>query len=341
MSGKTITGVLVALTLACIGSVTHGQPVPAGQLGHSVSQQQVEGWMKTINNWGRWGKDDQMGTLNLITPAKRKAAAALVKDGITVSLAHDLMFKGDPLWESNHNPPVHKMLSLSGDQLELHTHDFGLTHLDSLCHFALDGKLYNGRLQKDVVSMEHGCSEMGLGIFKDGIVTRGILIDAPRLKGLPFLEPGTRLYRSDIEAWEKKTGLRFGAGDVLILRTGRWALRKAGRMDTPALGATPRSGFDASVIPFLKERDLAVIGGDEGASVEFQDSSVKTAQPLMVFPFHYYALVALGMPNLDAVDPEALAETAARLNRWEFMFTMEPLRVLRGTGIPVNPIAIF
>ena len=165
--------------------------------------------------------------------------------------------------------------------------------------------------------------------MKNGLVTRGILVDMPRLKGVPYLEPGTKLYQEDIEAWEEQAGVTLGTGDALLLRTGRWARRAE-------LGATRgMSGWDASVMPFMAERDIALLGAD---SVHEAPDSV----PGLGFnPIHRFAIVARGMNLLDNLDLEALAETAASLNRWEFMLVVAPLRVPGGTGSPVNPIAIF
>ena len=202
------------------------------------------------------------------------------------------------------------------------------SHLDGLCHVFYKDKVYNGFDFPEIVT-EDGCSRMGTTAMKNGLVTRGILVDMPRLKGVPYLEPGTKLYREDIEAWEEQTGVTLSSGDALLLRTGRWARRAE-------LGPTREmSGWDASVMPFLAERDIALLGAD---SVHEAPDSVPG---LDVNPIHRFAIVARGMNLLDNLDLEAAAETAASLNRWEFMLVVAPLRVPGGTGSPVNPIAIF
>ncbi len=164
--------------------------------------------------------------------------------------------------------------------------------------------------------------------MKNGLVTKGVLIDMARLKGVDYLPPGTKLYPEDIEAWEEQTGATIEPGDALLLRTGRWA-RRADTGPTREM-----SGWDATVMPFFAERDIALLGAD---SVHEAPDSV----PGVSAPIHRYAIVARGMNLLDNLDLEALAETAARLNRWEFMLVVAPLRVPGGTGSPVNPIAIF
>jgi kynurenine formamidase len=256
------------------------------------------------NNWGRWGKDDRLGTANLITAAKRKQAAALVKEGITVSIGHDLSTEA-----AVDNPsPLQRVMaaSLRSDVQTYNYHGGYTTHIDALCHYLHKGQQYNGFPARGTA--EGGCVP-GIENVKNGIVTRGILIDIPRLKGVPYLEPGAPIYVQDIEAWEKKVGLKVGPGDALVLSVGPW----------------------------VKARDVAIAGGD--VSVE-----VQTTPPLvegMAGPLHTLFITGLGMTIIDNFDTEALAETAARLKRWEFMLMIAPLRVPGGTGSPVNPLAVF
>ena len=189
-------------------------------------------------------------------------------------------------------------------------------------------RLYNGHDYRDVVTDE-GCAVMDTAGMRDGLVTKGVLVDMPRLKGVPYLEPGTKLYAEDIEAWEEMAGVSIGSGDALLLRTGRWARRAA----MGAGGAM--SGWDASVMPWMAERDIALLGAD---SVH---EAPDTVPGLGFNPIHRYAIVARGMNLLDNLDLEAAAETAARLEQWDFMLVIAPLRVPGGTGSPVNPLAIF
>ena len=295
-----------------------------------ITVEQYDQWMEELSNWGRWGDDDELGAANLMTEAKRREAAALIRTGTTVSLAHDLITEEavdvtEPyVLQMRVNPEAQN----SGDRIDIYFHGVTFSHLDGLCHVFYKDKVYNGFDFAEIVT-EDGCSRMGTTAMKNGLVTRGILVDMPRLKGVPYLEPGTKLYREDIEAWEEQAGVTLGAGDALLLRTGRWARRAE-------LGPTREmSGWDASVMPFLAERDIALLGAD---SVHEAPDSV----PGLGFnPIHRFAIVARGMNLLDNLDLDAAAETAASLNRWEFMLVVAPLRVPGGTGSPVNPIAIF
>ena len=179
---------------------------------------------RELNNWGRWGADDELGTMNLISEEKIREAAALVRRGITISLAHNPMVD-----EAVDNPDSafnHTMgQSLRSDTYEFTYHGYGVSHIDSLCHFLWNDRLYNDTMPS--VSTPDGCGKLGIENLKQGIVTRGILLDFPRLKGLPYLEPQTPIYIEGIEAWERQAGVTVSPGDVIFVRTGRWARRAA------------------------------------------------------------------------------------------------------------------
>jgi kynurenine formamidase len=163
-------------------------------------------------------------------------------------------------------------------------------------------------------------------------MTRGVIVDLPRMKNVPYLEPGTAVYPSDLEAWEKYANVKIGSGDALFLRTGRWARRAE---KGPWNVAANAAGFHASVMPWLKQRDVALLGNDGVNDV--QPSGIEGSPR----PIHQVAIVALGLPLIDVMDLEAAAETAARLRRWEFLLTGAAVPVLGGTGFPLNPIATF
>jgi kynurenine formamidase len=295
----------------------------------AVTVAQVEEWMRTQNNWGRWGPADQLGAVNLITDAKRKQAAALVKTGEVVSLAHT------PTIIPKEKPEASAYLALqlglresdSGftvEQQAFSFHGSTFTHLDALCHGDHHGKMYNGYPWKETVAAD-GCKRLGIdALGSKGIVTRGVLIDIPRLKGVKTLAPDTKVYVKDIEAWEKMAGVKIGAGDAIFLHSGRWQSGKT-------------SGYDISVAPWLHKRDVAIVSSDGIQDVILRDPDL----PGTFLPLHHYILVALGANILDNADLTVVAEVAARLRRWEFMVTIAPVGVPGGTGYPVNPLAIF
>lgn len=290
----------------------------------------IDKMMTDLSNWGRWGKDDQRGTLNLITPAKRKQAAGLVREGISVSLAHDFSAEKAP----DNTRPLEFTMTLTQpvamEELRIFYHGLTYAHMDALCHARYKGKAYNGFDAS--LATEKGCARAGVEHLKEGILSRGILIDVPRLKGVPYLDGGTPVLAGDIEAWEKKAGVRIGAGDVVLIRTGRWA-RRAASGPSSLQGSSP--GVHVSLLPLLKARDAALLGTDVGLDVT--PSGVEE----VVIPTHTVAIVGMGLLIVDNADLEALAETAARLNRWQFMFTAAPLPVTGATGSPLNAIATF
>ena len=168
--------------------------------------------------------------------------------------------------------------------------------------------------------------------MKQGVITRGILLDFPRLKGVPYLEPQTPIYIEDIEAWEREAGIRVSSGDVIFVYTGRWARREA---VGPWQVSGNSAGLHASVLPWIKERDVAFVGSD--AATDVMPSMVDG----ITQPVHTMLIAGLGSNIFDNMDLEALAETARALGRWEFMLTAGPIPVTGGTGSPLNPIAVF
>ena len=300
-----------------------------------VTKDDIARWSQELSNWGRWGKDDQLGAANLITPAKRKQAATLVKEGVSVSLARDLETEKS---EYNPSPFKHSMILLGSpekaeivlDSFEVNYHGYAHTHLDALCHFFPGGKMYNGFGREQITTK--GAAKNSIMALKNGVFTRGILFDIPRLKGLPYLEPGTPIYPRDLEQWETKAGVKVSAGDVIFIRTGRWALQKR---TGPWNVGRKSAGLYATCLPWIRQRDLAMIGSD--AATDLIPSGVQGAGQ----PIHEVALAAFGMHIFDNCDLEGLSQTAARYNRWEFLLTAAPLRVVGGTGSPLNPIATY
>ena len=299
-----------------------------------VSRAEFDAWMQEISNWGRWGEDDQLGTLNLVTPEKSRAAIALVREGVSVSLAMDLNTVQDDV---NVNPFRHSVTTgqfgghaVAGDDYGVQYHGFAHSHIDDLAHFAHKGKLYNG-YGFDTIKPT-GATELGIHRLKNGVVARGVLVDMPWLKGVDFLEPGTAVTAADFEAWEKRTGIKVGSGDVLLLRTGRWErVRQTGQWNF-LVGA---AGMHASVAKWLRARDVALIGCD-GVSDVMPSGVEGLANPL-----HELVLVGLGMRILDNLNLDDVAAAAASRKRWEFLFVGAPLRVVGGTGSPLNPLAVF
>lgn len=311
----------------------------------AITIEQVNRWETELSNWDRWGKNDERGALNLVTPKKQVEATRLVKDGVTVSLAHfaDLDKAADnfSFGETKHtmvfrDPNTGKVRGAL-DAISFGIHDGTNSHLDALCHYALprDGKqlVFNGHPQD---LDEKGCKANGIDRMGPGIITRGILVDLPLLKGVAYLEPGTPIYVSDLEAWEKYAGVKIASGDALFIRTGRWARRaKLGAWNVGREAA----GLHASAMPWIKQRDISLLGSD--AVNDVQPSGVVGSGEAANRPVHTLAIAVLGVPLVDNGYFEDAAREAAARKRWEFMTTVQFTRIPGGTASTFNALATF
>ena len=308
------------------------------------SEPELDLLFEKVSNWNRWGASDEHGMLHHLTPERRAAARDSIVDGTSISLAHDLGVS--PSAETPY-PAEHHMLA-AGDAREAdgfpgyeaardyfgcHVHGLGVTHVDALCHMFWRGKMYNGYPASDVKST--GAVRNTVLSFADGIVGRGVLLDVAATKGVAYLPPARSVVTvADLEATEKRQGLRVEAGDVLLVGTGRAAFRaeKGGRLD-PADGM---AGLHPECLPWLREREIAALGSD-GIS----DAVPGLAVPKWPFPIHQIGITSMGLHLFDNLALGRLAAACAERGRWSFLFTMGSIRVPGGTGCPVNPIAVL
>jgi kynurenine formamidase len=332
MKGRTLSLLLAAVVAAPAPAPT---AEPPAQEVKRLTRAEFDALMTRLSNWGRWGPDDQLGALNLITPEKRRQAAALVQEGVSVSLARPA------IKESVDDSPafVHRMIQLptrggeissAGDEYSVRYHGFTQTHLDGLCHLVYRGKMYNGFAQDHVTAT--GARKLGVEVFRNGIFTRCVLMDIPRLHGRRYLEGGRPIYPEDLDAWERQAGIKVQSGDAVLIRTGRWERRQ---QEGPWEIMKGSAGLHALCLPWLKGRDVAVVGSD--LALDVLPSGVEGVD----LPVHWGSVVAMGIPILDNCDLEAVGEAAAARRRWSFLLTVAPLAVEGGTGSPVNPLATF
>ena len=292
-----------------------------------------------LKNWGRWGGDDERGTLNLLTDEHRLAAAAEVRTGEAISLAHDL--GTDPTPENPH--PAHHHMLASGDARDsngipgyeaardyvgLDVHGLYTTHVDALSHMFVRGEMYGGRPAAEVRS--DGARSNTVMSMADGVVGRGVLLDVPRATGVEFFDTGQVVTVDELEAAEVAQDVRVGEGDVLLVLWGREARRKAKG------GFDGFSGLHAECLPWLHERGVALLGSD-GIS----DPMPFVGTPDWPFPVHQIGITGMGLHLVDNLALAALATRCADVGRWSFLFTMAPLRIPRGTGCPVNPVGVL
>lgn len=303
------------------------------QSNRNMTKADVDRLIEELSNWGRWGKDDQLGALNLITEAKRREAAKLVELGISVSLARNV--EKDKA-SDNPDPFEHTMLPTVDnkwvvDQFTVAYHGYAHTHMDSLCHLYHRGKFYNG-FSKDRVTSE-GAKELSIDNIKQGIFSRGVLMDIPRLRGVDYLEPGSPIYPEELEAWENRAGITVSSGDIVFIYTGRWARRE--KTGAWGVNTTGMAGLHASCAKWLHARDIAMLGSDAASDV-IPSRVAGVGQPI-----HLLTLHAMGVHIFDNCDLEDLSAVAAKYKRWEFLITASPIPVTGGTGSPLNPIATF
>ena len=301
----------------------------------------VDAMAQELSNWGRWGPDDERGALNFITPEVSAAAAALVSDGVTVSCALEL---AKTPAADNPTPVLHFMtgagdvsdqgrlrgLEATGDGFMISPHGMANTHMDALCHILDRGKMYNGFPASDVLST--GAEKNSILAGEQGIATRGVLLDIAALKGVDWLEPGDAISVADLEAAEERQGVKVRSGDILLVRTGRDTRRESEGAWPPFDGL---AGLLMETLPWIREREVAILGCD-GVSDMIPSNVVDS--PL---PIHHIIITYMGIHLVDNARLGPLGEACAARNRWEFLLTIAPLRLVGGTASPINPIAMF
>ena len=285
-----------------------------------------------------WGPADREGALNYLTPATMLAAVRQVKLGRAVSLSVPVEYL---VTADNPDPARHKMtqtgdsasdggLSFAMDQIGMNIHGNADTHIDALSHVIYDGKLYNNR-PADIVS-DTGAAELSIAGAAGGIVGRGVLLDVPRARGVPWLEPGDHVTAGDLAAAERDQQVQVGQGDVVFVRVGHHFRRyELGPWDA----AAARAGLHPAVMEYVADRKIALLGSDGN-----NDTSPSAVQGVD-FPVHVLAIAALGVHLIDYLDFSVLAPICAEFRQWSFLCVIAPLRLALATGSPVNPIAIL
>jgi kynurenine formamidase len=307
------------------------------------SEEEVLGYAQTLSNWGRWGPEDELGTLNFITDETRLAAVRLVRHGRSISLGWDL----DPLpyGPDVKIPPQRYMVRagqglLEGDEPERQVslqewigyifHGRRVTHLDAHSHLQVNGRMYNDR-PGYLVTSEKGATKSAITVARDGIVTRGILIDVPRHRGVDALERGEVVHRDEVEAILAAAGVEAGPGDALLLRTGYGLQRLA---EGPKWDGK-QAGWGASCLPFFHEHDIAVIGAD--TTNEAHPSGYKNFRG----PIHGIGIAAMGLWLVDNCNLEPLSVASAELGSITFALVLAPLPFVGATGSAMNPLALL
>ena len=299
----------------------------------------IRNFIATKSNWGRWGDDDELGTLNLIDAQACLRGAKAVTRGVPLSCGRTLSPKHSL---DNPNPVLHHMthsgessvsdgMSSASDWLGLEFHGYAMSHLDAPSHMFWDGVMYNGRPASSVRTAT-GAHFGSVEAASAGAVTRAVVFDLPRLLGVDYLEPGTAVGSDVLDDAEQLARLRIEPGDALLIRTGRDARRAAlGSMDVERSGF---AGLGAACVEWLGERDVAMLGSDAVSD------AVSEGGGSTELPVHAAGIVGLGLWLLDNLYLEELAAACAEAGDMTCQLAVAPLRIKNGTGSPVNPIAL-
>jgi kynurenine formamidase len=308
-------------------------------------------YRERFSNWGRWGDDDEFGTLNNVTPDVRRASAQLVQEGRSISVGRQIDTSAGPA-----NPyPAHHFLAVeasggTSDYIGMFIHGYSQTHLDALCHLpdASGERFFNGKTLGPARSpMPFGHARIPrdttgtIDFWRDGIVTRGILLDIPRLRSTERVEPGSPVHGWELEDAAAAQGVEPRPGDAVLIRSGRrgYGPYEATSGESPGFGGR-LAGVHVSCIEFLYEHDTALLCWDM-LDAPVADQGIPHPLPFPTGMVHHIVLPYMGLPIIDNADFEALAPACSELERWEFQFVVAPLVIRRGTGSPVNPLAIL
>lgn len=300
--------------------------------GSTADDAALAALFETCSNTGRWGADDEAGTLNLITDAVHRAAAATITAGETVALGRTLV-PGDGVVAAH---PVTRHLLYTGpdpisavDVITITPHDPAITHIDALGHVFWEGRAYNGRRRDDIL----GRAGLGFGTTagqREGIFTRGVLLDVAALHGVPFLAADAFVTADDLDGCLRRQGVEIREGDAVVLHTGRERRERA----QPDASPLVRSGLDGSAVHWLHRSGVAVFGGDGTERMPYPSTRMPS-------PLHQIGIASMGLCLVDGMLVEPLVAAADRHARTVFAFTFAPVHVTGATGFPVNPLAVF
>jgi putative cyclase len=296
------------------------------------SKAEVESYLRDRRNWGRWGADDQVGAVNLITPEKRVRAAGLVRTGRAVSLSRPFPKEPAP---NNPTPAQHYMKLIDRgaggaaiDYYGVSYHGQASTHLDSLCHVWNDEGMWNGRKPSEEIGFD-GAKFGAITNWSTGIMTRGVLLDVPRFRGKPFVAQEEPIHGWELAEVARSQGVALEPGDAVCVYGGREAWDR----EHPRWGSEPaRPGLHASCLPFIRDSDVSLLVWD---MMDFMPNGYD-------IPWSVHGVIfAYGVGLVDNALLEPLAAACAEEQRYEFMLMALPLVVPGGTGSPLNPVALF
>jgi kynurenine formamidase len=314
----------------------------------SFTVHDVREMAKRFSNWGRWGADDELGTVNFITPQKVCAAARLVRQGKIFGLAIPFDKDGPQTGFAGRVNPIHYMMQDGGDVVSgaqewiptlRYTDDAVImplqcaTQWDALAHIFFDGKMYNDRPPTAVNS--NGAEKNSIVPLRNKLATRGVLLDIPRLKKKDWLEPGEAIYPEDLDGAAKAAGIAVERGDIVLIRTGQMTMcRKQGGWGTYA-GTADAPGLSLTCSQWIYEKEIAGFATDTWGTEVLPNETPDVLQPI-----HCVSLVHTGILIGEIFDLDPLAADCAADGVYEFFFVAPPLPITGAVGSPINPQAI-
>jgi kynurenine formamidase len=275
---------------------------------------------EAVSNWGRWGSDDELGTLNLISPAARARAAASVTDGRVVSLGRRLKLGNDPDTPQS----VHAVWRRAGEYgaaaefVGLAFHGQSITHIDALSHVHYKSKMYNGFAAEEI--SQFGAPWLNVESIAEAVSGRGVLLDIPALHGVDSLDRDAVVTPEELDAAAERQELEIEEGDLVFVRTG-----------TPYTSYAEGSpGLHSSCLRWLHTRGASALGSDVGNDTAPGDLAI-----------HRIGIPSMGLTLVDNCDLTRLSAVARDLRRYAFLVVVAPARAIGATGWPVNPLALF
>jgi kynurenine formamidase len=306
------------------------------------TDEEYEAYRERFNNWGRWGVDDALGTLNHITPEVRRHALTLPQQGRTISLSLAISGDARSSMASGFEQEMRVSPMGSGDRISVNFHGWTVTHLDALCHIFTEpgGQIYNDRPSSDVTL--DGAASGSVEPYQDGIVTRGVLYDVPRHRGVDFVTIEEPVHGWELADIAKAQGVDPRPGDAVVVRSGANAFY-ASRPDFAMGMFDEMPGVHGSALEFLYEQDAALLVWDllDAGRQGYGHGLAGPDGATISIPIHEIAIPQMGMPLVDNANLDDLADACAEAGRAEFLLMVAPLRVRGGTGSPVNPIAVI
>jgi len=309
---------------------------------------QVREWGRRYSNWGRWGKNDELGTLNFITPERVLEACSLPRQGLVISCALPFDDKGPQSGIGGRYNPIHTMIADGGDALA-GAQDFlpgGFryaddtvtmplqcgTQWDALAHVFYDGKMYNDRDISLVTS--RGARVNSIDRVKDGVVGRGVLLDLPRFLKVPWLDDATRIRPDHLDACAEAFGVSVERGDIVLVRTGMM-MRCLQQESWAGYCGGPAPGLSVTCTAWIYEREIAAIATDTWGVEVIPNETSDCFQPL-----HMISLRNTGVLLGEIFQLDTLADACHEDGNYSFLFTAPPLPITGAVGSPINPLAI-